>query len=106
VSEIIYRYSVAHGPQRRRLALDISDLGVHSTDLQRAKILERSNALQHKFDSWTETQQLYIPSVATVRSKDTSSTPWAVQDLALYLPSALVDTINCDARLNWVEWLM
>jgi hypothetical protein len=66
-------------------------LGIHATDLQKAKILERSNSLRRKIDAWVSIQQLYIPAVAPLRTQDDSTevAPLAVQDIKLYLPSSL-----------------
>jgi len=77
---------------RQCLAIDTSALGSHSTDLQRAKVLERSNALRRKFEAWTEVQQFYIPSVTMFHARtEMSNVPQAVQELDLYLPSLIAD---------------
>ena len=86
---------------RQCLAIDTSALGSHSTDLQCAKVLERSNALRCKFEAWTEVQQFYIPSVTMFRARtEMSNVPQAVQELDLYLPSLIADGVTCN------EWLL
>ena len=51
---------------RRRLALDVAEMGPHATNLQQAKIVERSNALRRCIDAWIEIQHLYIPQLASI----------------------------------------
>jgi hypothetical protein len=91
---------------RRKLAIDSAELGPHSTDLQRAKILERSNYLRRKFEAWCEIQHLYIPAVAALRAHANSDGggSLAAQDLQLYLPSSIMESISCNPRLIEAEW--
>lgn len=83
---------------RRRHAISVSELGPHSTDLQHAKVLERSNALLRKIQAWITIQQLYIPAIATLRArvdKAGGGKPVAPQDMKLYLPSELPAYVLC-----------
>jgi hypothetical protein len=92
---------------RQKLALDAAALGTHSTDLERAKILERSNSLQRRFDAWSQVQILYIPAVSLLRSRvdnQGGGTPTAPQNIPLYLPSSLISTVTCDRRLIDAEF--
>ena len=81
-------------------------MGAHATDLQKAKILERSNTLRRKIDAWITIQQLYIPAVALLRSQDNSAevAPVAVQDIKLYLPSSLPSVSLCSILFIQHEW--
>ncbi|KZT02330.1 uncharacterized protein LAESUDRAFT_762900 [Laetiporus sulphureus 93-53] len=58
---------------QRRLHEDTDELGSHSTDLQCAKVLERWNTLQRRYEAWSEVQQLYMPAVAILRSQDSDT---------------------------------
>jgi len=89
------------------LALDTTDLGPHSTDLQRSKILECANSLQRKIDAWSEIQHLYLPAVAMLRCRSDQAGgghPPAAHELELHLPSKVIPIMNCDWRLVEVEW--
>ena len=91
---------------RRRHAIDLSNLGAHSTSLQQAKVLERSNSLRRKIDAWIEIQHLYVPAIASLRARADAQgggTPSAVQDIPLFLPSQIIDIITDRNLLNY-EW--
>ncbi|KAG1790350.1 uncharacterized protein HD556DRAFT_1310740 [Suillus plorans] len=47
--------------QQYRLWKDQNTLGAHATDLQLAKLQERSNALLQKVEHWCQVQLLYMP---------------------------------------------
>ncbi|KAG1784907.1 uncharacterized protein HD556DRAFT_1451293 [Suillus plorans] len=97
--------------EQYRLRWDISALGAHSTDLQRSKIQDRTNALQRKIEQWCQVQLLYMPSASRVRTTRSSSAGTSTEEKAheidLLLPSKLKehtrDTI-CDERLCRFEW--
>ena len=91
---------------RYSYAANIAKLRAHATDLQKAKILERSNTLRRKIDAWITIQQLYIPAVAPLRSQDDSAevAPVAVQDIKLYLPSSLARVSLCSILFIQHEW--
>jgi hypothetical protein len=75
------------------MALDVASLSAHSTSLQQAKVLERSNSLRRKIEAWIDIQHLYIPSIAVLRARadqQGGGKPVAVQDIELLLPSALM----------------
>ncbi|KAH9482438.1 hypothetical protein JR316_0004538 [Psilocybe cubensis] len=84
-----------------RLALDISKLGAHSTNIQQTKILERSNSLKRRIDAWINIQHLYMPAVAALRARENlqAETPVAVQDIKLYLPSYNTETIRFSSHI-------
>ena len=81
-------------------------LGLHSTDLQRAKIIERSNYLRRKIEAWIEVQHMYIPALIIVRSRANvkGGGSLAAQDVKLYLPSEIPQSIPCDNDLVESEW--
>ena len=91
---------------RHRHATDLTSLGAHSTNLQQAKALERSNSLRHKLDAWIEIQHLYIPEIAPLRARADAQgggTPTAVQDIPLFLPSKCIRVIKNHNLLKY-EW--
>ncbi|KAG1769718.1 hypothetical protein EV702DRAFT_1181707 [Suillus placidus] len=93
---------------QQRLKRDIANLSLHPTDKQREAIVHRTNALQRRIDSWTRYQQLYMPTVSTLRSSAEMSSSarqaaFKPQDFLLYLPSAL-NYLDCDRRLMEYEW--
>ncbi|KAF8176561.1 hypothetical protein BJ912DRAFT_1024344 [Pholiota molesta] len=91
---------------QRKLVVDSAELGSHSTDLQRAKIVERCNYLRRKFEAWCEIQNLYMPEVAALRAHATSDGggSLAIEDIQLYLPSSVIDSVACNPRLIEAEW--
>ncbi|KJA24436.1 hypothetical protein HYPSUDRAFT_136378, partial [Hypholoma sublateritium FD-334 SS-4] len=66
----------------------------------------RSNYLRRKIEAWTEIQHLYLPAVATLRSRanNEGGGSLAVTDIKLYLPSSIPLTTTCDASLVDAEW--
>ncbi|KAG1777221.1 ZPR1 zinc-finger domain-containing protein [Suillus placidus] len=48
-------------------------LGAHATDLQLAKLQERSNALLRKVEHWCQVQLLYMPMVSRLHTSETAS---------------------------------
>ncbi|KAF9545568.1 hypothetical protein CPC08DRAFT_769836 [Agrocybe pediades] len=85
---------------QRRHRIDVASITEHSTSLQRAKVVERSNALRRKVDSWIEIQHLYLPITATIRARQDAAgggAPVAAEDIALLLPSMLRSMgLSCD----------
>ncbi|CAA7257476.1 unnamed protein product [Cyclocybe aegerita] len=93
--------------QQRHLALEIAELGIHSTTLQHAKVLERSNALQRRIDAWVLIQHFYVPAIALVwaRIKEQGgSKPVAIQDIDLFLPSQIHETVTYPLVFLRYEW--
>lgn len=87
--------------------MDVASIGPHSTSLQRAKVVERANVLQRKLDAWFEIQHLYVPSIALLRARADAaggSKPISVENMELYLPSSVVQTITMDKYLLEYEW--
>lgn len=99
-------FHLAHVYIRRRLRADLKGLGLHVTDLQRTKFLERRNRLQRRIDGWTTAQQFYIPAAPAVRRQNGFSGEDTYQPelIELLLPSQLVRIVNCDPRLLRYEW--
>ncbi|RDX41714.1 hypothetical protein OH76DRAFT_1459063 [Lentinus brumalis] len=93
--------------QQRKLIADISNLGAHPTDLQRAKVLERQNALQRRIDGWRAIQQLFMPAVATLFAQPTHPDPSSLpQNLPLFLPSTACPRISVARVLLEHEWAL
>lgn len=90
---------------RRRLRADLHCLGIHSTSLQRAKLLERLNTLQRHIDEWRSAQQLFMPCVASLlaESARVCSTPEA-QNTPLFLPSTICARHDVSTTLLNHEW--
>jgi hypothetical protein len=72
--------------------------------MQKAKLLQRVNALRRRIDTWARVQLLYIPSVSHLRSPDDIATVAKVHKISLFLPSSLPSTAPCDERLLRHEW--
>ncbi|KAI0702837.1 hypothetical protein C8T65DRAFT_709367 [Cerioporus squamosus] len=91
---------------QRRLKVDVNALGLHATDIKRAKMQERQNALRRRFDGWAEIQQLYMPSVISQRAQLLAADENAslVYNLPLFLPSNSAVVKTCDATLLEHEW--
>ncbi|KAG1749250.1 hypothetical protein EDB19DRAFT_1825495 [Suillus lakei] len=81
--------------QQRRLRADKDGRGLHVTDNQEGKLVERSNALQRRLDSWVKIQELYMPNVAAMQISDnaTAANPSSISSTAesfkLWLPSQI-----------------
>ena len=91
---------------RHRHATDLASLGAHSTNLQQAKALERSNSLRRKIDAWIEIQHHYIPEIAPLRARADAQgggTPLGIQDILLFLPSQCIHVIKNHSLLKY-EW--
>ncbi|KAF8163735.1 hypothetical protein B0H34DRAFT_650742, partial [Crassisporium funariophilum] len=105
-SMLIYQGLEFEGIQQH-LARDISDLGPHSTSLQNAKILERSNSLRRKFEAWIDIQHLYFPFIAILRGRadqQGGGKPLSVQNIELHLPSSLVGKQVFPMDILRTEW--
>ncbi|KAG2093898.1 uncharacterized protein F5147DRAFT_747869 [Suillus discolor] len=95
--------------QQRRLCADATTLGVHATEIQKAKICTRSNALLRKIELWTTIQTLYMPTVSLLRSaseltREASNNADRPENLLLWLPSSLGTEYSCDRKLQELEW--
>ena len=104
---VILTIGAKHLMSRRNLAEDISQLGPHSSNLQHAKILERSNTLRRKIDAWTDIQHLYFPFIAAVRlraDQQGGGKPVSVQTFDLLLPSSLVGKHIVRKNFLQTEW--
>ncbi|KAG1787941.1 uncharacterized protein HD556DRAFT_1538926 [Suillus plorans] len=94
---------------QQRLRADKARCGLHVTDTQQGKLLERSNALQRRIDAWVKIQELYMPNIAAIRlsdketSADTTSVPTS-KTFKLWLPSEIGRLAPCDERLQRMEW--
>lgn len=96
---------------RRRLAIDIADLGLHATDIQRMKVQVRTNTLRRRITSWTDIQHLYIPTLRIVRARLEANLPTGQHEepahsVPLFLPSSITprSRVACDVRLSQMEW--
>ncbi|KAG1747926.1 uncharacterized protein EDB91DRAFT_1235827 [Suillus paluster] len=85
-------------------------LGIHASDNQEGKLLQRNNTLQRRINTWTKLQELYMPSLAALHVSERSvsggitaavTTP---ETIKLWLPSQISRTAPCDTRLQTIEW--
>ncbi|KAI0690347.1 hypothetical protein C8T65DRAFT_588017, partial [Cerioporus squamosus] len=90
--------------QQHKLRADSAALSASPTDLQRAKILERQNALQRRVDGWRGVQQLFIPSVATLVAQPRADDSILPQDHPLFLPSTACTWVTIPQLLLEHEW--
>ncbi|KAM6497177.1 hypothetical protein JOM56_007650, partial [Amanita muscaria] len=92
---------------QRRLRLDVKILGLHATELQRARISERLVRLRWRIEAWQEFQHLYMPAVALLRARsdqEVGGTPITATAMDLMLPSKVILYVNCDIKLIEHEW--
>ncbi|KAG2112875.1 hypothetical protein DEU56DRAFT_874348 [Suillus clintonianus] len=91
--------------QQRRLRAEKAGLGIHATDIQEGKVVQRSNSLQRRIEAWVKVQELYMPMIAALRLKNKSSgvviTP---ESFDLLLPSQVGRTDPFDLKFQKIEW--
>ncbi|KAH7905178.1 hypothetical protein BJ138DRAFT_1231765, partial [Hygrophoropsis aurantiaca] len=95
--------------QQRRLHTEFRELGVHATDNQKAKFIQRSTGITRRIDAWRKVQLLYMPIVASLRSRSNDSVSSTEEiekpeDINLWLPSKITQCHACDMRLRNIEW--
>ncbi|KAJ7257694.1 hypothetical protein C8J57DRAFT_1436922 [Mycena rebaudengoi] len=84
---------------QRELGWETAATGLHPTDKQRTALVERTSKLRRKIVTWMEIQAQFFPQVLILRDLEDAARVRAsrtqpiqgvkVQDLALWLPSAL-----------------
>ncbi|KAK0491756.1 hypothetical protein EDD18DRAFT_1109505 [Armillaria luteobubalina] len=91
---------------QRRIAWLNKDLGLHSTDLQRAQVLEKSNHLHRRIESWFIIQEVHMPMVRGLRIQDDKGNGPSLPaySLPLYLPSSILSAHTCEKVLTWAEF--
>ncbi|KAK0467431.1 hypothetical protein IW261DRAFT_1613021 [Armillaria novae-zelandiae] len=90
---------------QRRISRLNKELGAHSTDLQRAQVLEKSNRLRRSIESWFVVQETHIPTVRTLRIRDNQGKgpSFPAYSLPLYLPSSILPAHPCDKSMVRAE---
>ncbi|KAK0493690.1 hypothetical protein EDD18DRAFT_1356144 [Armillaria luteobubalina] len=90
---------------QRRVSHLTKELGAHSTDLQRAQVLEKSNRLRRTVESWFVVQEVHMPTVRTLRIRDNQGDGPSLPaySLPLYLPSSVLLVHPCDKTLTRAE---
>src|SRR5262245_44487250 len=96
-------YNTNHSCCRRRLQTDKSQIGLHPTDTQLAKLRERSNLLLRKINTWTKVQNSYMPGTSIIRDHTDYDIDEAEQ-VPLLLPSAVGKKAVCTDVLRNYEW--
>ncbi|KAI0748683.1 hypothetical protein C8Q80DRAFT_1219730 [Daedaleopsis nitida] len=69
---------------QRRLKVEYDTITRHTTDLARAKLIEKSNTLQRKIDTWRGIQHLFMPNVVSLQDHVGNTTSYNTD---LLLPS-------------------
>ncbi|KAK7442561.1 hypothetical protein VKT23_016159 [Stygiomarasmius scandens] len=91
--------------QQRRLRYDTKQLGLHSTDRARYKIVERANSLRRHLDAWCAAQATLFPKVPSIRAslakKNNSN---AATDIPLLLPSDILRDCACSSEALDIQW--
>ncbi|KAG1887614.1 hypothetical protein F4604DRAFT_1877484 [Suillus subluteus] len=93
--------------QQRRMKANRAGLGVHATDNQEGKMVQQSNTLQRRIDTWMKMQELYMPSLAALRVSESSvsgSMTAAPEAIKLWLPSQISRNAPCNSRLQAIKW--
>ncbi|KAJ7506965.1 hypothetical protein B0H11DRAFT_1706458 [Mycena galericulata] len=85
---------------QRTLGFDMAAMGLHPTDDQQRKMVERTSKLRRKVESWIEHQQGFVPRVIWLRRREDAARAYAacsqvvpgvkVQDIKLWLPSNMM----------------
>jgi hypothetical protein len=79
-------------------------MGLHMTDTQEGKLLQRANALQRRIDAWAKVQLLYMPSVSILRTRCDTAEAIAPEEYPLWLPSSLGPLVSIESDLYQHEW--
>ncbi|KAI6119465.1 hypothetical protein EV401DRAFT_2071463 [Pisolithus croceorrhizus] len=93
--------------QQWRLRVDLTKLGLHATDTQKAKTQQCSNALARHIEVWMKTHALYVPGSATLRDlyySEGGGKASAPEDIPLYLPSQVNCKFSCAHNLESIEF--
>ncbi|KAI6008022.1 hypothetical protein EDC04DRAFT_2871559 [Pisolithus marmoratus] len=77
------------------LIIDITKLGLHATDTQKAKLQQCSNTLARCIEVWTKIHVLYVPSCGKAG---------APEDIPLYLPLQINHRFSCGHNLESIEF--
>ncbi|KAK0470846.1 hypothetical protein IW261DRAFT_1553665 [Armillaria novae-zelandiae] len=81
---------------QRRISHLNKELGAHSTDLQRAQVLEN-------IESWFVVQEVHMPTVRTLRIRDSQGNgpAFPAYSLPLYLPSSILPAHPCKKTIAY-----
>ncbi|KAK0486702.1 hypothetical protein EDD18DRAFT_1311625 [Armillaria luteobubalina] len=79
------------------------ELGAHSTDLQRAQVLKKSNRLRHGIESWFVVQEVHMPTVQMlwIRDGQGKGPSFPAYSLPLYLPSSILLAHPCEKAIGY-----
>ncbi|KIK74770.1 hypothetical protein PAXRUDRAFT_19553 [Paxillus rubicundulus Ve08.2h10] len=73
-------------------------------DTQEAKLVERSNTLQRRIDSWVKLQQLFVPVLASLRTRNTQNSDNSLETFDLMLPSQMGRSMHYGEKFQRIEW--
>ena len=82
-------------------------MGLHATNLARAKVVEEDTSLQRHIKVWYSNQSLYMPNATILhlqKGADNSVEP--TYKMKLYLPSEVGLKVDCEEILQEYEWEM
>ncbi|KAF8874974.1 hypothetical protein BD779DRAFT_1613491 [Infundibulicybe gibba] len=93
---------------QRRLKADINRMSSAATELQQAKLIDRSARLRRRIEAWMEVQLLYIPGISKIRARADeeggSESIEAVCTMELMLPSQVFTRVNMRSEFLEYEW--
>jgi hypothetical protein len=89
---------------RHHLYVDMCSMGLHMTDTQEGKLLQRANALQQRINAWAKVQLLYMPSVSILHACYDTAEAIAPEEYPLWLPSSLGPLVSIESKLYQYEW--
>ncbi|KAJ7447609.1 hypothetical protein B0H11DRAFT_1744856 [Mycena galericulata] len=95
---------------QRTLGFDMAAMGLHPTDDQQRKMVERTSKLRRKIESWIEHQQGFVPRVIWLRRREDAARAYAarsqvvpgvkVHDIKLWLPSNMMKVPGALRKLD------
>ncbi|KAG1767651.1 hypothetical protein EDD22DRAFT_978118 [Suillus occidentalis] len=91
--------------QQQRIKIEKAGLGVHATDNQEGKLLQRSNTLQQRIDAWAKMQELYMLFLAALQVSESAASnnvAAAPEAIKLWLPSQLNRTLS-NGKLHYAQ---
>ncbi|KAI6038070.1 hypothetical protein EDC04DRAFT_2868514 [Pisolithus marmoratus] len=92
---ILISASVDLEDQQQHLWSDLTKLGMHATDAQKAKMQQHSNALAHHIEVWTKIHTLYFPGCGRAS---------APEDIPFYLPLQINHKFSSGHNLELIEF--
>ncbi|TFK74082.1 hypothetical protein BDN72DRAFT_914121 [Pluteus cervinus] len=86
------------------LATDYSNISLHPTELQKAKLRERRNRLLRRILSWIDLQKDHMPGVSRLRKDCSAMNQGIAESIPLLMPSAVMKKVKVSQELLDFEW--